>query len=81
VHIFDAGSAQLLHDLRVPSNVESLLPASRGAEAMTQLWEPDAASSSSFRCVAYSGSVLAAGASRRRSSHLVPRLLQPGDGG
>ena len=65
VHIFDAGSAQLLHDLTIPANMESVVSSSaascRGsgaADHWTQ-WDPNEAS---FRCVAYSGSVLAAGA-------------------
>ena len=46
VHIFDAASAQLLHDLAAPQDLEE--DGNGGRE--------------SFRCVAYSGSVLAAGA-------------------
>ena len=67
VHIFDAGSAQLLHDLHVPNEIEHhVLSHARFNGGAAHSWDPDDAS---FRCVAYSGSVLAAGEDTILSQH------------
>ncbi len=54
VHIWDAGTVQLLHDLGLPDVAEHAGDAAGGVEAVD-------ADHGTFNCVAYSGNVLAAG--------------------
>jgi hypothetical protein len=61
VHIFDAEIAELLHDLRVPLESDSLQPPTEDHQRQ------------SFTCLSYSSSVIAAGLKHIR--HLARPLL------